>query len=571
MKKLRAVDLFCGAGGFALGLKRAGIEIVKSLDHDLAALAVHSANLENAPGGRLPGSLMQPPWRPGQKRPPRRGHLSGSGRVVQKTDLLDVLDHGPEMAMLRPDIIVGGPPCQPYSRAGKQLGDSDWRSALTEAFAMMIACGRPRYFVMENVPAVKNSRAYGRARGMFRALGYGLTETEIDASFYGTAQGRKRWICAGVLNGADGWLHEYLEQYSSRRRITVADELGPEFGVTLDDITIPGRERISQVQPAKEGGETRLKDRDVELVLGSGADDRFYFSRPGGPQTGNIRLTRKPGPTITGKSTQGVGKNYRPRPVDWIDLRKLAHPTFEEFSRLGGFPPDWEWDVAGYRTVVNGFIVQSDPPSQTDIKQMLGNAVAPPLAECIGRAIIDHSSGRKPEARAAKSLREGTGEPVEKEQEPFAVPDRYSAWLEARRPLTPKALGQELSNLKRAKREVAAWALVSTREETAALDRVLAVSLASLNASMKSSLRRALGDFADWEDQETEKKALRKRQRQQALRAKEDEEHQARELEESRTRPVPRFITERRMRVANGAAANGPSCEADVGSRVPEI
>jgi site-specific DNA-cytosine methylase len=219
---------------------------------------------------------------------------------------------------------------------------------------------------------------------------------------------------------------------------------------------------------------------------------------------------------------------------------------------------------------VNGYVVQSDPPSRTDIKQMLGNAVAPPLAECIGRAIIDHSLGRKPEARASKALREGTGDSVEKNQERFKVPDRYRAWLEARRSLKPKALSQELSNLRRAKREVAAWELGSARDEMGALEKVLAVSLPSLNDGMKSSLRRALGEFADWEDQEIEKKTLRKRQRQQALRAQEDEEHQARELEESQSRPKPRFITEGRRWAENVATSVGHGSDASPASSVAD-
>lgn len=521
MAGLRAVDLFCGAGGFALGLKRAGFEIVKSLDYNLAALAVHSANLEEIPRGLLPRLPIIPPWR-GKKRPPLRGRLSEHRRVVQQANLMDVLSHGPEMATIRPDIIVGGPPCQPYSRAGQQLGDGDWRSSLTEAFAIMIACGRPRYFVMENVPEITKSHAYKRVVEMFRALGYGLTETAVNASLYGAAQGRSRWICAGALNDGDGWLLEYLEQYSSVRHLTVADELGSTFGATLEDILVPGRARVTEVQPktpdgkfAREGGHTRLKDRDVQIALKSLPTDRFYFCRPGGAQTPNVRVIRDPSPTVTGKSTGGVGKKYEPRPVDWIDLRKLPQPTFEEFSRLCGFPADWNWDVSGYRTAVSfNNILASDSPTQTEIKQMLGNAVAPPLAECIGRAIVDHSLARMPGPRSSKCLREGTGDPAQHEGEVFEVPETYPSWLKAHRSLRrPKDLSQELSNLRRAKKEVAARGLASTRDELAALDRVLQVALASLNNGMKSSLRRALRDFVDWEDQEDARTAELKRQR----------------------------------------------------------
>jgi site-specific DNA-cytosine methylase len=511
---MRVVDLFCGAGGFAVGLKRAGLEIVKSLDFDLAALAVHSANLEPKMAVALNPVAMNPPRPRGQKRPPKRGTLSDSGRVVDHADLGDILSYAPEMATIRPDVIVGGPPCQPYSKAGKQLGDGDWKSGLTDAFAMMVSAGRPTYFIMENVPQVAKSRAYKRAKAIFQAAGYGITETVLDSSFYGTPQARQRWICAGALSEADGWLLPYIQQYQSARRLTVGDVFGAEFGVTLDDIVISGRERVAKVEPERYGDEpkhTRLKDRDIEFVLEAAPGERFYFCRPGGEQTGSIRAVSLPAPTITGKSTQGVGRNYQPRPHDWIDLNALPHPTFEQFSELGGFPADWQWDVPGYQArLTHGARVESKAPTKTQVRQMLGNAVAPPLAECLGRALLDHQRKVAPGARSSKALREGTGKAWEDKQKAFDVPEKYREHLTARG-LATKVRSQELSNLRRAKREVAVHGLTSARDEVAALDSVLRLRLAHLGEPMKSSLRRALRDYADWEDEQARIAAARKR------------------------------------------------------------
>lgn len=511
---MKVVDLFCGAGGFSLGLQRAGLKVIKALDYNTAALAVHAANLEEPSLGRLPRLPIVPPLRSGQKWPPKRGYLRDYARVVQGVDLMDLISHGPEMAMMRPDIIVGGPPCQPYSQAGEQLGDWDWRSALTEAFAMMISCGRPAYFVMENVPEVTNSHAYQRVVAMFRVLGYGLTELKVDASFYGTPQGRKRWICAGALNDSDGWLRPYLEQYASLRRVTLADELGPDFGVTLDDIIIPGAVRTATVEPrnpdgsrVKEGSHARLKDRDVQVVLKSEPGERFFYAHAGGAQSASLRVTTDPCPTVTGKSQARLPKTYRPRTTDWIDLRPLPQPTFEEYSRLCGFPDDWKWNVPGYQVAFTNLSVHRFPaPGQSDLNQMLGNAVAPPLAECIGRAIIDHASALVPGARASKCLREGSGEPIADNEKPFEVSAQYRKWLLRERGVRETAISQEISNLRRAKREVAAYGFKSTQRELRALERVLRVALAHLDGGMKSSLRRALRDFAAWE----EYKALRK-------------------------------------------------------------
>lgn len=568
MGQLKVVDLFCGAGGFSLGLKRAGLEVIKALDYNTAALAVHAANLEEPRLGRRPNLPISPPLRPGQKWPPKRGYLRDYARVVQGVDLMDILSHGPEMAMMRPDIIVGGPPCQPYSQAGEQLGDWDWRSALTEAFAMMIACGRPSYFVMENVPEVRYSHAYKRVVAMFRALGYGLTELKVDASFYGTPQARNRWICAGALTDSDGWLRPYLEQYASLQQVTLADELGREFGVLLDDIIIPGVARTATVEPRnadgspmKEGSHARLRDREVQAALKSEPGDRLYYARPGGAQSSSLRVTRQPCPTVTGKSQGRLPKTYQPRSTDWIDLRLLPQPTFDEYSRLCGFPENWKWNVPGFEVAFTNMKVHRfQAPAQSDLNQMLGNAVAPPLAECIGRAIIDHSSELVPGPRASKCLREGSGALFTAERKPFKLSTQYRHWLLKERGVKETAISQEISNLKRAKREVAAHGLDSTHAELGAIERVLRVALAQLDGGMKSSLRRALRDFAAWE----EYKALKvsgtpKRQMRQRDKAEgapeyllneewEYERHLAHDLEQRLA--VPRLGLRRRVEVA---------------------
>lgn len=558
MERLKVVDLFCGAGGFSLGLKRAGLEIIKALDFNTAALAVHAANLEESSTGRRPRLPISPPLRPGQKWPPKRGYLRDYARVVQAVDLMDILSHGPEMAMMRPDIIVGGPPCQPYSQAGEQQGDRDWRSALTEAFAMMIACGRPSYFVMENVPEVKNSHAYKRVVAMFRVLGYGLTELKVDASFYGTPQGRNRWICAGALSDSDGWLRPYLEQYASLRRVTLADELGRSYGVTLDDIIVPGAPRTATVEPRSADGsrlregQARLRDRDVQVALKSKPGDRFYYAHPGGAQSASLRVTTDPCPTVTGKSQARLPKTYQPRTTDWIDLRPLPQPTFEEYSRLCGFPDDWNWKVPGFEVgFTNLSMYRCKPPMQSDLNQMLGNAVAPPLAECIGRAINDHHSGLVPGPRASKCLREGSGALHVAKRKPFKVPIEYPNWLLEIRGVKESAIRQELSNLKRAKREVAAHGLKTTQSELGALERVLRLKLAQLDAGMKSSLRRALRDYAAWEEYEDLRNPKRQaRPRRKATDAPEDilneeweyERDLAHDLEHRRPAPKLRLL-----------------------------
>lgn len=520
MTVLRAIDLFCGAGGFALGMKRAGIEIIKSVDYDPAAVAVHEANLGNGdvppPSRPLFRKIGRPPYRKDEPRPIRRGHIVGNTEVHMIVDLAQVIENGPDFAALEPDIIFGGPPCQPYSQAGKMLGDDDPRSALTDAFAITVVCARPKYFVMENVPGVRDWKAYKRSIGMLRRHGYGLTEVALDASYYGNAQRRQRWICAGCLDEGDGWLLEYLEQYRSPRQRTVADELGADFGALALDCLVD----LPAAIPA--GNHYRLRNADRTVLSSSPGDARLFFCRPGGERSAGICRTDSPAPTITGKSTQGIGNNYRPDPTDPIDLRKLPHPTFAQFAQLAGFPSEWKWNVpVKFRRKKDGTLVQATEITDTQIRQMLGNSVAPSLAECIGLAITDHALGEVAGPRSSKAPERALERVEPIEPEPFKVPSAYISWLRENRGMTGKILTQEVSNLKRVKRYVAGRSLTLARDELFALERAPSPSFQELKTQNRSTLRGALRTFAEWQDMNEAAKnanAERRRQKEERLR-----------------------------------------------------
>ena len=85
-----------------------------------------------------------------------------------------------------PDIIIGGPPCQDFSQAGKrQEGE---RANLTECFAHIVKSVRPKWFLMENVDRAQRSQAYLMARKIFVKAGYGLTEKVLNANVFGVPQ-----------------------------------------------------------------------------------------------------------------------------------------------------------------------------------------------------------------------------------------------------------------------------------------------------------------------------------------------------------------------------------------------
>lgn len=192
---MRAVELFAGAGGMSLGLKRAGFDVVAAYDTWQAAVDSYRANL---------------------------------GGNVRQADLKDIYSIAPAIIAQRPDLIAGGPPCQDFSPAGERIEGE--RAGLTRAFAMLVCIVRPSWFLMENVPQAATSEAWRDAREMLLKSGYGLTETKLNASFYGVPQARKRLFVVGRLGEQDGFLESALAAARSARAMIVRDMLGDSLG-----------------------------------------------------------------------------------------------------------------------------------------------------------------------------------------------------------------------------------------------------------------------------------------------------------------------------------------------------
>ena len=150
---MRVVDLFAGCGGLSLGFQNAGFEIVGAVEFWDVALETYKLNFKHP---------------------------------VYNQDLSDVPSAVNLINTLKPDMIIGGPPCQDFSHAGKRIEAE--RAGLTGSFAEIIQNVLPRYFVMENVDRARDSHAYTYARSVFKKAGYGITEVTLDASRCGVPQ-----------------------------------------------------------------------------------------------------------------------------------------------------------------------------------------------------------------------------------------------------------------------------------------------------------------------------------------------------------------------------------------------
>lgn len=186
-----AIDLFAGAGGLSLGLHQAGFDVLVGADSDGWAMETHAAN--------LPG-------------------LTWAGDLADPAHFLQALDvWGIETV----DLVAGGVPCQPFSRAGRsriaklvedgQRVAHDERADLWQSFIAVVERLRPKAVLVENVPDLPRWNDGTVLIGFQESLsdlGYAVEARILDGFRFGVPQHRQRLILVGV---AGGRRHEWPE------------------------------------------------------------------------------------------------------------------------------------------------------------------------------------------------------------------------------------------------------------------------------------------------------------------------------------------------------------------------
>jgi len=187
MQKTTFLDLFCGCGGFSLGMERAGFQCLAGIDFNLEAVNVFRANFPHVP------CVLQEDLN--QFTPKELEALIGQKEV---------------------DVIVGGPPCQGFSQARQVDGSNhgpriiaDPRRQLYQRFLAFIEHFKPKVFVMENVLGIRTAAKgeyFTRVQAEARALGYQVVPRIEDASNLGVPQMRRRQLFIGVRLDVHGYL-----------------------------------------------------------------------------------------------------------------------------------------------------------------------------------------------------------------------------------------------------------------------------------------------------------------------------------------------------------------------------
>ena len=330
------MDLFCGCGGLSLGFEIAGYDVKLAIDNWEDALVTYHKNHK---GTKTLNSDL----------------LNLNPKIVeQECDIHDI------------DIIIGGPPCQGFSVAGKRIIDDD-RNKLYKSFVRFVEYFKPKAFVMENVPnilSIGDGAVKEAILKDFTELGYKVSYKVLTASDYGTPQNRRRAIFVGFHNGN---VFEFPEK-SVEKPVTTYEALSdlPE----------------NSVEDGKKYPCLPMSEYQKKMRLGT---DKLY----------NHQITVHTPETQRVIAMVPDGGNYKNLPKDMWSLRKV-HIAW---TRMNSQKPCFTIDT-GHRhhfhyrynripTVRESARIQSFPDSfvfhgsKTSQYKQVGNAVPPLMSFAI--------------------------------------------------------------------------------------------------------------------------------------------------------------------------------------------
>ncbi len=296
---MKCVDLFAGCGGLSLGFMQAGFEVLAACDSWEAALTVYRKNFN---------------------------HDAINVDLKQEDIAIETI------ARYRPDMIIGGPPCQDFSSAGKRdttLGRAD----LTQHFANIVCAIKPRWFVMENVEQIKKIPLLRKIIEQFTTHQYGMTSVILDAAYCNVPQSRTRFFLIGHLHDQHNQLLPILQCKLNQKPLTLRQYFGDTL--SLD----------------------------------------YYYRHPRNYNRRGVFTLDEPSPTIRGVN-RPIPPNYQLNSCDPqnIDLSKVRPLTTLERSYIQTFPRSFQFTG-----------------TKTNLEQMIGNAVPVNLAQFVAQAIKDYN------------------------------------------------------------------------------------------------------------------------------------------------------------------------------------
>lgn len=407
MRKLTVIDLFAGAGGLSEGfLETRKFKFLAHVEWETPMVLTLRNNLikrwgytpKNAKRSVIKfdiqktEELLYGKW----KKETSKLYSKINDPIYEKKGLIGCLGKN------RVDIIIGGPPCQAYSIAGRAQDPysmkNDYRNYLFESFAKVVKELNPKIFVFENVPGILSAKpgdklVIDRIYEYFNKIGYIIRKPNLlkksiySASDYLVPQERHRVIIFGIKKGCEYNLEELydsLNQQKKKKSITVKDAIGdlPKF-IPLDTPYKIGRKNYSHklignnvVSRLHQPRYNNLRDIAAFKEWLSNrmnylpTKDKLEFYKKITGHTTNHNKYRnlewnRPSPTIVSHLYKDGFMFIHP------DIKQLRTITMYEASLLQSFPKDYEF-----------------LGSSAYVFKMIGNAVPVMFAKSIALSII---------------------------------------------------------------------------------------------------------------------------------------------------------------------------------------
>jgi DNA (cytosine-5)-methyltransferase 1 len=343
-----AISLFSGAGGLDLGVEAAGYRVTAAVEHDRDAALTMEKNFHHLVSPVIRKDILDVPTR----------------EILQRAGL---------QGRQRPDLLIGGPPCTPFSKSGFWLkwkrDGLDPDASLLQAYTRVLAQAKPRAFILENVYALtynnKASRpAYERLLREIDDAGYICNPKVLNAADHGVPQVRPRLFIVGVPKGCR------LPELPEPNHTGMWERRMSGSGTTPH---VTAGEALANLECDPEPGEV-LGGQYSHLLpeIPPGENYLHYTTERGHPEPLFVWRSRywsfllkldpeRPSPTIQAQPGPNVG------PFHWENRRLRVG----EIKRLFTFPDEFE--LVG---------------SRASIQAQLGNAVPPLLAQKVAAEVF---------------------------------------------------------------------------------------------------------------------------------------------------------------------------------------
>ena len=336
IRRIHAVDLFCGIGGLTHGLGLSGIDVKAGFDSDTSCQYAYESN------------------------------NSGSKFVAADIRNINFQDIEPYYQDADVTVMVGCAPCQPFSAHTRRVQNSQPDNySLVGEFARLIEEGTPDLISMENVSGLAKHKAFDELLVALNCLGYKWCDYDIlSCANYGVPQNRKRLVLLASRLG------EISLPRPTEEKTTVADFIRDlpaiEDGQTSPDdpahATLPlSSKNLQRILQSKPGGS--WKDWDESII--NKCHQKAYYPASYGRMRWDTLA-----PTITTQFCYySTGRFGHPKQNRTISVREAA--------LLQTFPSKYK------------FTENSKPLAIREMARHIGNAVPVKLAEAIGKSIVE--------------------------------------------------------------------------------------------------------------------------------------------------------------------------------------